>query len=68
MRKVVARRDAKSASRALLRYLSHMEKVRLFGNAVRTRAHHNRREIWLAVALTVFALAVAAGIIAWPEN
>lgn len=44
-----------------------MEKSRLDRSTVRTRAHHNRREIMLAVALTVFALAVMAGVIAWPK-
>lgn len=45
-----------------------MAKPRIDRATVRTRAHHNRREIWLAVALTLFALAVIAGVIAWPKG
>lgn len=44
-----------------------MEKLRLDRATVRTRAHHNRREILLAVVLTLFAVAVIAGLVAWPK-
>ena len=44
-----------------------MQKSRPTRAIVRTRAHHNRREILRAVALTVFAVAVMAGFVVWPK-